>query len=391
MSAADYHHGIRVLEASNGTRTIRTISTAVIGLLAVADDADASVFPLDTPTLITDVKTAIGKAGSTGTLAAALDAIADHCSPVIVVVRVKKGATEAEQNTLCIGTTTPAGKKTGMKALMAAQSQVGVKPRILGAPGLDTLPVTTEMVAIAKQMRSFVYANAWNCATKEAAAAYRDNFGARELMLIWPDFLAWDSTVNAAVAAHAVARAMGLRAYIDQTEGWHKTLSNVEVQGVTGISKDVYWDLQEPDTDAGYLNSKEITTLIRRNGYYFWGSRTCSSDPLFQFENYTRTAQVLADTMAEAHMWAMDKPMHPTLVRDIIEGIKAKGRELVNGGYLMGFDCWLDEASNTADTLKAGKLRIDYDYTPVPPLEDLGFTQRITDKYLADFAAKVNA
>ena len=40
-------------------------------------------------------------------------------------------------------------------------------------------------------------------------------------------------------------------------------------------------------------------------------------------------------------------------------------------------------------TLKDGKLYIDYDYTPVPPLENLLFQQRITDRYLADFAASV--
>ena len=105
----------------------------------------------------------------------------------------------------------------------------------------------------------------------------------------------------------------------------------------------------------------------------------------------TRTAQILADTMAEAHMWANDKPLTPTLVKDIIEGIKAKGRELVAGGYLLGFDCWYNEELNDKDTLKAGKLRIDYNYTPVPPLEDLGFIQRITDTYLIDFGARVAA
>lgn len=35
------------------------------------------------------------------------------------------------------------------------------------------------------------------------------------------------------------------------------------------------------------------------------------------------------------------------------------------------------------------KLTLDYDYTPVPPLEDLGFRQRITDRYFADFALRV--
>ena len=40
-------------------------------------------------------------------------------------------------------------------------------------------------------------------------------------------------------------------------------------------------------------------------------------------------------------------------------------------------------------TLKNGKLTLDYDYTPVPPLEDLTFQQRITDRYYADFALRV--
>ena len=34
-------------------------------------------------------------------------------------------------------------------------------------------------------------------------------------------------------------------------------------------------------------------------------------------------------------------------------------------------------------------LVIDYDYTPVPPIEDLTFRQRITDRYFGDFAARV--
>ncbi|CUA82077.1 Phage tail sheath protein FI [Gulbenkiania indica] len=387
----DYHHGVRVLEITEGTRTIRTVSTAVIGLVAIADDADASYFPLDTPVLITDINTAIGKAGTTGTLAAALDAIADQAKPMVIVVRAKKGADEATTTSNLIGTTTAEGKMTGMKALLSAQARLGLKPRILGVPGLDSLPVATELASIAKKLRAFAYVSAWNCKTKEEAVTYRENFGQREVMVIWPDFVNWDTTTNAEVTASAVARALGLRAYLDETVGWHKTLSNEAVQGVQGISRDVYWDLQDPATDAGYLNAADVTTLIRREGFRFWGSRTCSADPLFCFENYTRTAQVLADTMAEAHLWAVDKPMHPTLVRDIIEGINAKGRELVSLGYLLGFNCWYDETVNTEDTLKDGKLYLDYDYTPVPPLENLLLRQRITDQYLVDFAAKVNA
>ncbi|EMI0368559.1 phage tail sheath protein [Serratia marcescens] len=389
--AQDYHHGVRVQEINEGTRTITTVSTAIVGMVCTGDDADAKAFPLNTPVLITDVLAASGKAGETGTLARSLDAIADQAKPVTVVVRVAQGETEAETTTNIVGGVTTEGKKTGMKALLAAQSQLGVKPRILGVPGHDNEAVASELLAVAQSLRAFAYLSAYGCKTVSEALDYRKNFSQREAMLIWPDFLSWDTTTNASATAFATARALGLRAKLDQQVGWHKTLSNVGVNGVTGISADVYWDLQDTATDANLLNQNDVTTLIRKDGFRFWGSRTCSDDPLFQFENYTRTAQVLADTMAEAQMWAVDQPLHPSLAKDIIEGINAKFRELKNGGYIVDGNCWIDEAANDKDTLKAGKLVLDYDYTPVPPLENLLLRQRITDQYLMNFTQNVNS
>ncbi|WP_413502497.1 phage tail sheath protein [Serratia proteamaculans] len=390
--AEDYHHGVRVLEINEGTRTITTVSTAIVGMVCTADDADAAAFPLNTPVLLTDVLAASGKAGETGTLARSLDAIADQAKPVTVVVRVEQGDTEAETTTNIIGgVDATTGKKTGMKALLAAQSLLGVKPRILGVPGHDSKAVATELLSVAQSLRAFAYLSAYGCKTVSEAIAYRENFSQREAMLIWPDFLSWDTVTNADATAFATARALGLRAKIDQQTGWHKTLSNVGVNGVTGISADIFWDLQDSATDANLLNKNDVTTLIRKDGYKFWGSRTCSDDPLFQFENYTRTAQVLADTMAEAHMWAVDMPLHPSLAKDILEGIKAKFRELKSAGYIIDGNAWIDDAANDKDTLKAGKLVIDYDYTPVPPLENLLLRQRITDQYLVNFTQNVNS
>ena len=388
---ADYHHGVRVIEISGGVRPIRTISTGVIGIVAHAADADAAYFPLDTPVLLTSVLAGIAKAGVLGTLAKTLDAIADQTNALVVVVRVLAGIDEAETNSAVIGTVTAGGQYTGMKALLAAQAKLGVKPRILACPGLDTLPVATELAGIAQKLRAFAYVSAWGAATKEDATIYRDNFSQREIMVIWPDFLSWDIVANESATAYATARAVGLRAKLDEEIGWHKTLSNIGVNGVIGINKDIFWDLQDPATDAGYLNSNEVTTLIRHEGFRFWGSRTCSADPLFAFENYTRTAQVLADTMAEAHFWATDLPLNPSLARDMIEGLNAKFRELKSGGYIIDGSAWYDPDANSSVTLKDGKLYIDYDYTPVPPLENLMFRQRITDRYLVDFASAISA
>ena len=394
---SDFHHGVQVVEINDGTRVISTVSTAIVGMVCTASDADAATFPLNEPVLITSVQSAIAKAGKKGTLGAALQAIADQAKPVTVVVRVEEGTGEDEEAAFAqtvsniIGTTDASGKYTGLKALLTAEAVTGVKPRILGVPGYDTLEVATALAPVCQKLRAFGYVSAWGCKTISEAIKYRDNFSQRELMVIWPDFLAWDTTTNATKTAYATARALGLRAYIDQTVGWHKTLSNVGVNGVTGISASVFWDLQEPGTDADLLNEAGVTTLIRKDGFRFWGNRTCSDDPLFLFENYTRTAQVIADTMAEAHMWAVDKPITATLIRDIVDGINAKFRELKTNGYIVDATCWFDEEANDKETLKAGKLYIDYDYTPVPPLENLTLRQRITDKYLANLVTAVNS
>ncbi|MDH8308116.1 phage tail sheath subtilisin-like domain-containing protein, partial [Klebsiella pneumoniae] len=70
----------------------------------------------------------------------------------------------------------------------------------------------------------------------------------------------------------------GLRAAIDNSQGWHESLSNVVVNNVLGISKDVFWALQAEDSDANELNNNEITTLIKRDGFRFWGNRTTDTE-----------------------------------------------------------------------------------------------------------------
>lgn len=125
---SDYHHGVQVLEINDGTRVISTVSTAIVGMVCTASDADAETFPLNKPVLITNVQSAIAKAGKKGTLAASLQAIADQSKPVTVVVRVEDGTGDDEETKLAqtvsniIGTTDENGQYTGLKALLTAES-----------------------------------------------------------------------------------------------------------------------------------------------------------------------------------------------------------------------------------------------------------------------------
>ncbi len=384
-----FHHGVRIIEVNEGARPAKMISTAIIGAIATADDADAAFFPLNKPVLITNLQAALGKAGSTGTLRKTLQGIADQCSPFVVVVRVDEGASDAETTSNVIGGTVN-GVFTGMQALLAAEMTLGVRPRILGAPGLDTQPVAAALAVLAKKLRGMAYVSAGASANKEDAVAYGGDFGDRELMVIWPDALAWDTVTNASTTAYATARALGVRARADQEMGWNKTISNIEINGITGTSRDVYFDLRNEATDANYLNSNNVTTIVRNNGFRFWGSRTCSAEPLFAFESAVRTGQILGDVVADASAFAIGKPMSPHLVKDIVETGNARIRALVGQGYMLGGSMWYDEEPNTSAQLAGGKVILDFDYTPTPPLEDLTLRQRITDRYLLDFGSQVN-
>ncbi|WP_145490007.1 phage tail sheath protein [Yersinia rohdei] len=391
--ATNYHHGVSSEETTDTSTIINDIDSAVIGVVCTADDADAVTFPLNTPVLLTRVKNFLGKAGKTGTLRQTLKAISDQASPQTVVIRVAEGGTdEGEKSTEAnvIGGVDENGLYTGLYALLVAEMRVGVKPRIIGAPGLDTLPVANQIAIFARELRAFAYISANGCKTISDAKLYRKNFIQREVMVIYPDWLAYDSEAESNVVVPAPAYALGLRAKIDADIGWHKTLSNVAVDGVLGTSVDIYFSLQGKDTDADELNSNHITTLIKQKGFRFWGSRTCEEE-VFIFESYTRTAQILLDTIAEAHFYYIDKPLTPSLAKDVIDGINRKLSSYVTAGRLLGARCWYDMDSNTTDTLKLGKLTIRYNYTPVPPLENLGLIQEFTDEYFADFANAVNS
>ena len=371
-------HGIFVNEPVEGARAIVTVATAVIGMVCTGPDANSDAFPLDTPVLIGDIRSAIGEAGDTGTLPLALKAIADQVSPICIVVRVEEHDVAEDQDDAVIGTIA-GGAYSGIQALLAAEGQTGVRPRILGAPGLDTPTVAAALGIAAQRLNGMAYLYCAGAADVDDALTYRPNFALREQMLIWPETTGW--------AGDAVARALGLRAKIDEQTGWHKTLSNVAVNGISGLSVPVFFDLQDPSTDAALLNDSEITTIVRMNGYRFWGNRTCSDEPLFAFESATRTAQVLRDSIAMGLAWAVDKPITVGLVRDIIETINADFRSKIAQGRLIGANCWFDPSLNSQVELSGGKLTIDYDYTPCAPAEDITLNQRITSKYYANFAA----
>ena len=386
----EFLHGVKVTEIAEGLRTLTTSSTAVIGLVATAQDADNDAFPLNKPTLLTGITPAIiAKAGKKGTLARALDGILDIVNCKVVVIRVAEDDDESAMKANIIGGVDEHGNYTGLKAFLVSAAVCGVKPRIFCVPKYDSQDVTTELIGVAQKLNGFVYASCYGCNTKEQAVTYGRNFSQRELMLIFGDFQSFNPITKQTEVDYAVVRAAAMRAYQDKEYGWHTSISNKGLNGVTGVTKPLSFDINDSATDVNYLNENGITCCVNHNGFKFWGLRTRSADKLFIYENYTRTAQVLKDTIAQSFDWAVDKDISVNLVKEIVAAINAKWREYVANGYLVGGKAFINAELNTAATLKDAKLLISYDYCPVPPLEQLGFNQYISDEYLVEFAANI--
>lgn len=388
MAEANRHHGITANEYTEGVRSISDISTAIIGMVCTAEDADAKAFPLNTPIFATSAYDLLAKAGTKGTLAKSLDAIVDQADAQVVIVRVADSKNTEELKANVIGTA-EGGKYTGLKALRRAKAVTGYTPKILGCPELDSQDVLTELVGVAQATRAFVYGSAGGNPDITEVGNYRKNFGQRELMLIDNEFMAFDPTTKKTETAATIARILGARAKLDKNVGWHKSISNTEINGVSGLKFARSFDLLDKNCDANTINNKDVTTLIREDGFRVWGNRTCSNDSMMAFEIATRTAQIIQETIAYAFMWALDKRLHPSMMEDIIIAINAKLAQYVNKGYILGARVFIDKTLNTSETVQAGQFTISYEFTWVPPLENMVLNQHVTDTFFVNLVNKV--
>lgn len=382
---ANRHHGVTANESTEGVRYISDISTAIIGMVCTGDDADTAAFPLDKPVFHASAYDALARAGDKGTLAKSLDAIVDQADAQVVVVRVA-GNEDADTLASNIIGTAEGGVYTGLKALRRAKSVTGFTPKILGVPELDSQSVVTELVGVAQATRAFVYASAGGSPDLSEVKSYRKNFGQRELMLIDNDFMA--SKGGKLEDGATIARVLGARAKLDKQLGWHKSISNTEINGVEALKFARSFDLLDPNCEANTLNNDDVTTLVRERGFRIWGNRTCSADPMMAFEVAVRSAQTIQETIASSFLWAMDQAMHPSIIEDVLMGINAKLAEYVNAGRILGARVFLDPKKVTPDAVSAGKFAFDYEWTYVPPLENMIFNQHNTDTFFVNLVDK---
>lgn len=380
-------HGVEVIEMDGGPRPIKTAKSSVVGLIGTAPNADAAKFPLNTPVLIAGNRKDAAGLGNTGTLAAAVDGVFDQAGAMIVVIRVAEGATDAETFSNVIGGVDDAtGAYEGVEAFLSAESVLGVKPRILIAPGFtNQTAILTALVTIAERLRAVIIADGSNT-NDSAAIQYAAGFGSDRIFLVDPWVTVWDTTADAEALQPGSARVAGLLVKSDNERGFWWSPSNLEINGITGTGRAVDFSLGDVNCRANLLNENKVATIIRQEGYRLWGNRTLSADPKWAFLSVRRTADMINDSLQKAHLWAVDRNITSTYIEDVREGVNAYLRHLTQIGAIIGGECWFDPDANAPDQIAQGKVVFDFNFTPPYPAEHITFRSRLVNDYLEEIA-----
>jgi hypothetical protein len=372
--AADYLHGVEQYFLENTDRPIEVLAASTIGLVATADDADASVFPLDTPILVNS-ESYIASAGTSGTLKTALEDIYRQTGALVVVIRVAEGVDETETIGNFIGELdNESGTFTGIKALTFAEGLLGVRPLLIIAPEYShKTGVGAQMETTAKKLNAISIIDGSESGYS-AVLAEKALFD--EVLFVNCGIKLVDSS-GETVTRKASATVAGHIVRVDNEEGYWHSPSNRKIYGITGTSEPIDFAIGSTTCKANLYNSENVCCIINQEGgFYFWGNRLVNGD----FLPHQRIRYIVGDSILYAHQSAVDRNVTKNYVDSVKNGVNKLLRRLKSREVIAGGECWLDTELNVA-AIGTGQVYWDYDLGFYDIAERLTFRQHVTDSY----------
>jgi phage tail sheath protein FI len=393
----EFLHGVQVVNIDTGARSIAIASSSVIGIVGTAPLADTEAFPINTPVLVTSPSQAAKLSATTGADAAPcpVRSTRSSTSAVVVVVRVEKGANESATlaNVLggvnarpaptkaCMPCWRPSPSSASSRASWSHRASPMCTHRSGQAEAVLANPVVAELLGIADKLRAVIIKDGPN-SNDDAAKSTAALTGSKRVYVVDPALLVQSG--DAIVTRYASGAVAGAIARSDNERGWWASPSNLELNGVVGTARAIDFGLSDATSRANLLNQANVATVIREGGFRLWGNRTTSIDPKWQFLCVVRTADIIADSLEAAHLWAVDRGISKTYVDDVREGVNAFLRGLKTQGAILGGNCWIDPELNAADSVAQGRFYWDFDFTPTYPGEQLTFRMHMNNNYVSE-------
>jgi phage tail sheath protein FI len=170
-------------------------------------------------------------------------------------------------------------------------------------------------------------------------------------------------------------------------EGYWVSPSNKEIKGITGMEVALTASINDPNCEVNLLNAAGITTVFSAfgSGYRTWGNRTANfptEKGLPTFLCARRTADVIYESIEQAMLPFMDKPLNRAKVDAIVESGNSFLRTLRGRGAIINGKMWFDKSLNSNEELANGHAVVSYDFCQMSPLERLTFNASVNTKYL---------
>lgn len=286
--------------------------------------------------------------------------------------------------------------RTGTKCFDLAYNLFGFTPKILIAPTFSQVnAVAAELVALADKYRAITYLDAPAGTSIANAIAGRGPAGSinfstssQRVELLYPHLQKYDVATDTYVNFPYSAFKAGLRAAVDNAEGYWVSDSNHEIKGVTGVEVPLTASINNANTDVNRLNEAGITTVFNSfgTGIRAWGNRNASyptNTKIDSFVSVRRVADIVAESIELACLENIDKPINLGWVDDVVESVNNFLRTLIRRGAIIDGRCWYNPDDNPVSELQQGKVVFSYDLCPPPAAERITFMQHINAEYLA--------
>lgn len=397
---ASFLHGFETINIDDGTVIIKTIKTAVIGIIGkapiqnVADDYKT----VNKPIIISNDRDAalyFGRPTAGYTIPQALRNIYKQGSGLCIVINVfdpEKHLTDGQPDpskvtaTDIIGGVADDGSRTGMQAFLDCFALFGYNPKILISPVFCTQKsVADEMLVIANKIRATAVLDAPlgtkfqdAISSRGASGAINFNTSDNRAMLCYPHVKVYDTESDSTALEGLSSFAAGVMAAKDISDGYWFSPSNTEIKGILGLEVNLTSSLTDSTCETNQLNEAGIVTVFNGfgTGFRLWGNRNAAFPTKSTPETFIcgqRGDDVLQESIEQASLPFLDKPLNKGIINAIVESVNQFIRTKIAQGALIDGKCFFNPDYNSAAELANGHLRIDYEYIYPAPTERITY------------------
>lgn len=388
---SDPTFGISITRLDNEPRPPVWSDMSVVGIIGTAEEADAEVFPLDTPVFMySDDAEKMEALGEDGTLLEAVRLINAQLGEFavaakIVIVRVEEEETVDDTIDNIVGN----GSTTGLHAFLAAGPETGQIPRLLCAPGFTSQREGSNANAVCAALpeicsKLLAHAVVDGPGTDEQDAIdWRGTISSSRIIPVEPAVKVVRGGETVVVPLSPAVIGLGVRRDHEFSGRPFHSWANQPVQGVVGPSRPINFSLTDGATEGqallaanvGILTRGEMGTAsaIAQGGFVFIGTDNAGDDDLWRFYNVTRGRDFIHLMFLRTLRFFLGRfNLTGQTIQAVVNTMTTGMRDLKAAGDILGFEVKFTRDANSPENLRLGRFTINFAAEEAPVLRYIG-------------------